>query len=334
MSTTPPIDPAAAGPSAGEVRLADGRQRVFLLPGEMAFVREPASIETLLGSCVAVALHDPARGWGGMNHFMVPEPTGRMEPGKIGALAVPQLIRMATMSGSQPSQLRAAIIGGGAVVGHLSAAASAGGLDIGRRNLACAVLHLAKAGIAIGRQEVGGTEGRRVSFDTVSGRILARTIEASADRAQRAAKADELRRRKGRILVIDDSPTVRRILGAVIARSDDLEVCAEAADPFEARDALLSHDPDALCLDIIMPRLDGLSFLRRLMQYKPVPTVVVSTIAKAGSAMERNLWDAGAVAVIDKDALEIYRGYETAEQALLPALRKAVAAVVQKRGSA
>jgi two-component system, chemotaxis family, protein-glutamate methylesterase/glutaminase len=132
--------------------------------------------------------------------------------------------------------------------------------------------------------------------------------------------------------VIDDSPTVRRILSAIIARSGDLEVCAEAADPFEARDALLAHDPDALCLDIIMPKLDGLSFLRRLMQYKPIPTVVVSTIAKAGTQMEKNLQEAGAVAVIDKDALEIYKGYDVAERALLPALRKAVTSVVQKRG--
>jgi two-component system chemotaxis response regulator CheB len=80
-----------------------------------------------------------------------------------------------------------------------------------------------------------------------------------------------------------------------------------------------------------MPKLDGLSFLRRLMQYKPIPTVVVSTIAKAGSQMEKNLKDAGAIAVIDKDSLAIYQGFETAERSLLPALRRAVSAVVQKR---
>ncbi len=308
-------------------------QRVFLLPGEMAFVREATSIETLLGSCVAVALHDPARGWGGMNHYMVPAPTGSMEAGKIGEAAIPQLIQLAALSGCQNSRLRATIIGGAAVVGHLGAAADTAGLDIGRRNLACAVQQLAAARIGIVRQEVGGTHGRRVSFATGTGAIEVRTIQASAEREQRAAKVDALARRKGRILVVDDSPTVRRILAAVIARSDDLEVCAEAADPFEARDALLEHDPDALCLDVIMPKLDGLSFLRRLMQYKPIPTVVVSTIAKAGSAMEKNLLAAGAIAVIDKDSLEIYKGYELAERALLPALRKAVTAVVQKRGA-
>jgi two-component system chemotaxis response regulator CheB len=324
MSDTPRL-------SSGELRAMGGSQKVFLLPGEMAFVREPTAIETLLGSCVAVILHDPTRGWGGMNHFMVPSQTGHMDAGKVGETAVPKLIQMAALSGCQPSSLRAAIIGGGAVVGHLAAAANVAGLDVGRRNTACAVHALMKAGIAITRQDVGGNNGRRVSFDSASGAIQVKVIDSTAEREQRSAKLDELRSRKGRILIVDDSATVRRLLRAVIERSDDLEVCAEAEDPFQARDMLLEHDPDALCLDVIMPKLDGLSFLRRLMQYKPIPTVVVSTIAKAGSAMEKNLKDAGAIAVIDKDSLAIYQGYDLAERTLLPALRRAVAAIVQKR---
>jgi len=318
-------------PSSSEIRAVNTGNRVFLLPGEMAFMREACSIETLLGSCVAIALHDPARGWGGMNHYMIPAQTGHMEAGKVGDQAIPQLLRMAELSGCRPAGLRAAIIGGAAVVGHLAAAAEVAGLDVGRRNTACAVQCLMKAGIAISKQDVGGINGRRVNFNTVTGAIEVKTIATTADREQRAAKLDQLRTRKARILIIDDSQTVRRLLRAVIERSDDLEVCAEAEDPFQARDALLEHDPDALCLDVIMPKLDGLSFLRRLMQYKPIPTVVVSTIAKAGSVMEKNLKDAGAIAVIDKDSLAIYKGYETAERTLLPALRRAVSAVVQKR---
>lgn len=325
--------PAIPSPgSSGEMRATMGAgNRVFLLPGEMAFLRNGGSIDTLLGSCVAVALHDQARGWGGMNHFMVPAQTGRMDAGKIGELAVPQLIQMAVLSGCQPSALRAIVLGGGAVVGHLAAAAEVAGLDVGRRNVACAMQQLAQARIAVARQDVGGTNGRRISFDAATGAIEIRAIASTAEREQRAAKLGELRGRKGRILVVDDSSTVRRLLRTIIERSNDLEVCGEAADPFQARDLLLEHDPDALCLDVIMPRLDGLSFLRRLMQYKPIPTVVVSTIAKPGSQMERNLREAGAVAVIDKDSLAIYQGFTTAEQALLPALRKAVATVVHKR---
>jgi two-component system chemotaxis response regulator CheB len=303
----------------------------FLLPGEMAFVRDPAVLETLLGSCIAVILHDPQRGWGGMNHYMVPMPTGTMHAGKVGATAIPQLIQMATLSGCLPSKLQATLVGGGAVIGHLGGASEVAGIDVGRRNILIAVESLQRAGVAIIRQEVGGTTGRRVSFDSKSGMVSVRAIEPNAEREARAAKIEALRQRRARILIVDDSATVRRLLRSIIEDSDDLEVVAEAEDPFAARQALLEHDPDALCLDVIMPRLDGLSFLRRLMQHKPIPTVVVSTIAKAGSAMANDLAAAGAVAVIDKDALEIYRGRDVAAAVLLPALRKAVTAVVQRR---
>ena len=82
-----------------------------------------------------------------------------------------------------------------------------------------------------------------------------------------------------------------------------MEVCGEAENPYEAREQVLQLDPDVLCLDIIMPRMDGLTFLRKIMQYKPIPTVIVSTIAKQGSAMRRKVLDAGAVDVVDKEEL-------------------------------
>ena len=134
------------------------------------------------------------------------------------------------------------------------------------------------------------------------------------------------------MLVVDDSPTVRRILIKAINASDDLEVIGEAENPFEARERILEQDPDVLCLDIIMPKLDGLSFLKRIMQFKPIPTVIVSTIAKQGSEMRANVEAAGAVGVIDKEELKIYQGLDVVQRELLPLLRKAARTVVQKRG--
>ena len=72
----------------------------FLLPGEMAYLRDGGILSTLLGSCVAVRLHDHRRTWGGLNHYMVPEQTGQLAPGKVGTHAIDGLIRMATMAGS------------------------------------------------------------------------------------------------------------------------------------------------------------------------------------------------------------------------------------------
>ena len=76
-----------------------------------------------------------------------------------------------------------------------------------------------------------------------------------------------------------------------------------------------------------MPRMDGHTFLKKIMEYKPIPTVICSTIAREGSAMRDNVMKAGAVDVVDKNELEIYKGPEVIHQVLLPKLRKAATTV-------
>jgi chemotaxis protein CheD len=291
----------------------------FLLPGEMAWHRDPAAITTLLGSCVAVCLVDVVRGGGGMNHFMVPDArtAGGMPPGKIGESAIDGLVQLARMAGAGPGDLVAEIHGGGAVVGPLGG--GSGTLDVGQRNIACARARLAHHGIRVRHEDVGGGEARRIVLDTATGRVEARRIPRPAE-PPTAGKAE---RRATRVLVVDDSPVVRQLLVKAIAASGDLGVDGEAGDPFEARERILERAPDVLCLDLIMPNLDGLSFLRRIMQFKPIPTVVVSTIAKAGSPMRDKVMAAGAHAAIDKEDLGLYQGGDGCQRLLLPALRAA-----------
>lgn len=310
-------------------------KRVFLLPGEFAFSREPAHISTLLGSCVAVCLYDAKRQWGGMNHFMLPKQNGgRLEPGKYGDYAIPALIKLATQSGSKQTDLVASLYGGGQVVGHLGSVAQAqSSFDVGLRNIALARECLREIGVPIKRSEVGGKTGRRINFDTVSNEIQVRGINPMAENAERAQRRDAFGKRKIRVLVVDDSATVRSVLRHGIELAEDMEVVGEAAHPYEARELILERDPDVLCLDIIMPKLDGHAFLKRIMKYKPIPTVIVSTIAKRGSAMRKNVMDAGAVDVIDKEELEIYKGPEIIRRVLLPKLRNAANTVVKKRGA-
>lgn len=307
--------------------------QIFLLPGEMDWRREPCVLATLLGSCVAVCLHDPAKGWGGMNHFMVPS-RGQgpsLEAGKCGDSAVAALLRLAEMSGSRRGDLVAQVFGGGAVVGHLASVGQAGLGNIGDRNVAAARAALVAAGVRIQRHDTGGTQGRRVRFDTASGSATVTTIASTEQRAVREERLKEFAARRIRVLVVDDSATIRRIIRSVIEASDDLEVADEAADPFEARERILSQAPDVLTLDLIMPNLDGLSFLRRLMRFKPIPTVVVSTIAQQGSTMRAKVLEAGAVAVIDKEDLRLYQGATGTADLLLPTLRSAATAVVRAR---
>jgi chemotaxis response regulator CheB len=85
-----------------------------------------------------------------------------------------------------------------------------------------------------------------------------------------------------RVLVVDDSAIVRKILTDALSTEPDIEVVGAAPDPFVARDKILALRPDVLTLDIEMPRMDGLTFLARLMEHHPMPVIVISSLGQAG----------------------------------------------------
>ena len=103
-----------------------------------------------------------------------------------------------------------------------------------------------------------------------------------------------------RVLVVDDSATVRRILRETIARDPALEVVGVAPDPYLARELIVSLTPDVMTLDLEMPRMDGLSFLAKLMQHHPLPVVVISSATPKGSAQAMRALELGAVEVLAK----------------------------------
>ena len=103
-----------------------------------------------------------------------------------------------------------------------------------------------------------------------------------------------------RVLVVDDSRVVRDVYRSVLAREPGIEIIGEAENPFEARDQILALKPDVLTLDMEMPRMDGLTFLRALMTQRPVPTVGVSSITERGGALAIEAFTAGAVEVLQK----------------------------------
>jgi two-component system chemotaxis response regulator CheB len=102
------------------------------------------------------------------------------------------------------------------------------------------------------------------------------------------------------VLIVDDSAVVRKLLGDALRKEPDIEVVGGASDPFLARDMILQLEPDLLTLDIEMPRMDGLSFLRRLMEHHPVPAIVISSLTQAGSAASVEALRIGAIDVIAK----------------------------------
>jgi len=106
--------------------------------------------------------------------------------------------------------------------------------------------------------------------------------------------------RKIRVLIVDDSAIVRKLLTEALAGEVDLEVVGTAPDPYIARDKILSLRPDVLTLDIEMPRMDGLTFLQKLMRFHPMPVVIISSLAQASSRMAMEALQCGAVDVLAK----------------------------------
>ena len=126
-----------------------------------------------------------------------------------------------------------------------------------------------------------------------------------------AAIAEDPSTRPIRVLIVDDAPLVRKMLRTGLAQAEDLAVVGTACDPFEARDLIAKLRPDVMTLDIEMPKMDGLEFLRRLMPQFPIPTVIVSSLSPKGSRMAIDALAAGAVDVIGKPNGDL--GYRLAQ---------------------
>ncbi len=108
------------------------------------------------------------------------------------------------------------------------------------------------------------------------------------------------RDRKIRVLIVDDSALVRQTLTEILQSDPEIEVMGAAADPFAAARRIQQEVPDVITLDIEMPRMDGITFLRKIMTQHPVPVVVCSSLAEMGSETLSQAWEAGAIEVIAK----------------------------------
>ncbi|HKP96754.1 MAG TPA: chemotaxis response regulator protein-glutamate methylesterase [Fibrobacteria bacterium] len=108
--------------------------------------------------------------------------------------------------------------------------------------------------------------------------------------------------RKLRVLVVDDSALVRQIVTAGLSGDPGLEVVGTASDPFVARDKIVELRPDVLTLDVEMPRMDGVEFLRRLMPQHPIPVVMLSSLTQRGKQITFEAMEAGAVDFVSKPA--------------------------------
>jgi two-component system, chemotaxis family, protein-glutamate methylesterase/glutaminase len=103
-----------------------------------------------------------------------------------------------------------------------------------------------------------------------------------------------------RVLIVDDSAVVRKVFATELSKERGIEVIGTAPDPYAARDKIVQLQPDVITLDIEMPRMDGLTFLKKLMKHYPMPVIIVSSLTPKGGAMAMEALAAGALEVICK----------------------------------
>jgi two-component system chemotaxis response regulator CheB len=103
-----------------------------------------------------------------------------------------------------------------------------------------------------------------------------------------------------KVLVVDDSAVVRKLLSEQLSRCPQITVVGTAPDPYVARDKIVTLEPDVVTLDVEMPKMDGITFLKKLMRYYPLPVIVVSSLTPKGSQLALEALEAGAVEVIPK----------------------------------
>src|SRR5690606_27700164 len=137
-----------------------------------------------------------------------------------------------------------------------------------------------------------------------------------------------------KLLIVDDSALVRKLLTEMLRRDRDIEVVGTAADPYAARERIKQLNPDVLTLDVEMPRMDGLTFLENLMRLRPMPVVMVSSLTRAGADVTLRALELGAVDFVAKPKVDIAGTLGDYAEELIAKVKMAAQARVTARTAA
>jgi len=110
---------------------------------------------------------------------------------------------------------------------------------------------------------------------------------------------------KIKVLIVDDSALIRKVLTEILSSDPKIEVVGAAADPFIARDKIKKLNPDVITLDVEMPKMDGITFLRNLMRLRPIPVIMISTLTEAGASVTLEALELGAIDFISKPKMDV-----------------------------
>ena len=135
--------------------------------------------------------------------------------------------------------------------------------------------------------------------------------------------------KKIRVLIVDDSALIRKMLSEIFNSSTDIEVVGTAPDPLIAREKIKQLKPDVITLDIEMPRMDGLTFLRNLMRLRPMPVVMISTLTEKGAEVTLEALELGAVDFVAKPKVDVMEAFNQYAQEIIEKVIAAAAAHVR-----
>ena len=149
----------------------------YLYPGGIFADKVPHKVTTILGSCVAVCLWDPTKNYGGINHYLLPFWNGEgLSSPRYGNISIPKLIEQMTRMGCRIESLKAKVFGGASMQKN-----SVGLLNVGERNAVFAVEYLKEIKIPILSSDLGGNQGRKLIFNTETGGVLMKKLNAKHD---------------------------------------------------------------------------------------------------------------------------------------------------------
>ena len=128
-----------------------------------------------------------------------------------------------------------------------------------------------------------------------------------------------------KVLIIDDSAVVRQLLKEILSKDSQIEVVGVASDPFVARDKIKKLKPDVLTLDVEMPKMDGISFLRNLMRLRPMPVIMISSLTEDGAEIAFEALSIGAVDYISKPKEDVARNLQEYSTEIISKVKAAAA---------
>ncbi len=134
-----------------------------------------------------------------------------------------------------------------------------------------------------------------------------------------------------RVLIVDDSALMRELIRGILSSDPDIEVVGAVCDPLAARQKIKETNPDVLTLDIEMPRMDGITFLDKVMTLRPMPVVMVSSLTQEGAEATLKALEAGAVDFVSKPALNLQAGLEEKRAEIIAKVKAAANARVKRR---